>query len=62
MGPSTGGLLVTITANTNANTSTKQLSSLSFGQATGALIDVPGPPPGQSGNCNVTLAANTQPW
>jgi hypothetical protein len=58
--PGGGGLQVTISATTNGNTPTNQLSTLSFGAATGALIDVPGQPAGQSGNFTVTLAAGTQ--
>src|SRR5262249_59586585 len=33
--------------------------TLRFGQATGALIDVPGQPAGQTGNFTVTLPPNT---
>jgi hypothetical protein len=60
VGPGSGGLLVTISANTNGNTPTNQLSTLSFGAGTNALIDVPGQPPGRTGNFDVTLAPNTQ--
>jgi hypothetical protein len=60
VGPGAGGLLVTITANTNGNTPTNQLTMLSFGTASGALIDVPGQPAGRTGPFDVPLPASTQ--
>src|SRR4051812_19681866 len=50
-----GALQVTIAAATNGNTPTNQLTRLQFGAATGALIDVPGQPAGQTGNFGVNL-------
>jgi hypothetical protein len=58
--PGAGGLLVTITATTNGNTPTNQLTLLSFGAATGAFIDVPGQTPGRTGNFDVPITPPAQ--
>src|SRR5262249_32825416 len=57
--PSGSGLQATITASANPGAPPNSLLALRFGQATGALIDVPGQPAGQTGNFTVTLPPNT---
>src|SRR5262249_55647775 len=44
-----GRLQATISASSNPGATANRLVSLQFGQATGALIDVPGQPVGQTG-------------
>jgi hypothetical protein len=56
---SPGQLRATVTATTTTTTPTNQLRTLRFGPAAGALVDVPGQPPGQTGNFTVSLPPNT---
>jgi YVTN family beta-propeller protein len=54
-----GSLQATVSANTNPGVPPNSLVSLRFGPATGALIDVPGQPAGQTGSFTVTLPPGT---
>jgi hypothetical protein len=57
---SAGRLRVDVVAQTSLGTPTNALSSLRFGPATNALVDVPGGPTGSTGNFPLSLPPGTQ--